>query len=227
MEPGSALPMPKTVPTKPYDWTYTTVYSGSSGEGVPAEFMHADPENPLHAIPLAELTRPDPILFYAEIPLFEDELHDNGSSDLVIRIVNAGYMRFVTTRLTELFLQRVMPTCIFILSRFTLRVDNVLFRTFDTRIYHSFKSSPPLIVKETSGWEAPYNDVKRVCATPFPACLLLNTCLVPAWQERLNSSHGCKLHRKDVRVDTQNHLSGSRCWNRLASLGDFDGNCNS
>jgi type 2A phosphatase activator TIP41 len=36
---------------------------------------------------MAELTRQDPILFYAEIPLFEDELHDNGSSDLLVRIV--------------------------------------------------------------------------------------------------------------------------------------------
>jgi hypothetical protein len=37
---------------------------------------------------MAELTRQDPILFYAEIPLFEDELHDNGSSNLLIRIVS-------------------------------------------------------------------------------------------------------------------------------------------
>lgn len=55
-----------------------------------------------------------------------------------------------------------MPTCIFILQRFSLRVDNVLFRTFDTRFYHSLSSDPPLIVRETSGWEAPYGDVKRV-----------------------------------------------------------------
>lgn len=58
--------------------------------------------------------------------------------------------------------KRVMPTCIFILSRFTLRVDHVLFRTFDTRIYHSFSSSPPFVVRETNGWEAPYERVKRV-----------------------------------------------------------------
>jgi type 2A phosphatase activator TIP41 len=57
----------------------------------------------------------------------------------------------------------VMPTCIFILSRFTLRVDNVLFRAHDTRIYHSFASAPPLVVRETRGWEAPYERVKRVC----------------------------------------------------------------
>lgn len=55
-----------------------------------------------------------------------------------------------------------MPTCIFILSRFTLRVDNVLFRTHDTRMYHSFESNPPTIVREVSGWEAPYDRVKRV-----------------------------------------------------------------
>lgn len=56
----------------------------------------------------------------------------------------------------------MMPTCFFILSRFTLRVDNVLFRTYDTRIFHSFSSSPPLIVREVSGWEAPYDRVKSV-----------------------------------------------------------------
>jgi len=55
-----------------------------------------------------------------------------------------------------------MPTCFFILSRFTLRVDGVLFRTFDTRIYHSFISNPGLIVREMSGWEAPYDRVRKV-----------------------------------------------------------------
>jgi type 2A phosphatase activator TIP41 len=47
-----------------------------------------------------------------------------------------------------------MPTSLFILSRFTLRVDNVLFRTQDTRLYHSLASKPPLMVREISGWEA-------------------------------------------------------------------------
>ncbi|KAI0751049.1 type 2A phosphatase activator TIP41 [Daedaleopsis nitida] len=141
--PHSQIPMPMTVPTKPYDWTYTTLYPGhlgtSSTKGL--DWQPADRNNSEHTIPLAELTRHDPILFYAEIPLFEDELHDNGASHLLVRI-------------------RVMPTCIFILQRFTLRVDNVLFRTYDTRVYHSFSSSPPLVVRETSGWEAPYERVK-------------------------------------------------------------------
>ncbi|KAF9450659.1 TIP41-domain-containing protein [Macrolepiota fuliginosa MF-IS2] len=165
-DPSSEYPMPETVPTKSYDWTYTTTYPGhqlteppsptgsvlSTDEGYEPppppvfpdiiEWTAPNPANPAHTIPIAELTRPDPILFYAEIPLFEDELHDNGSSALLVRI-------------------RVMPTCFFILSRFTLRVDGVLFRTFDTRIYHSFSSDPPLLIRETSGWEAPYDRVRR------------------------------------------------------------------
>ncbi|CAL1700500.1 unnamed protein product [Somion occarium] len=136
--PLTDLPMPKTMTTKPYDWTYTTTYSGHQ-ESSDISWQAADSDNTSHTIPLAELTRQDPILFYAEIPLFEDELHDNGASHLL----------------------RVMPTCLFILLRFTLRVDNVLFRTFDSRIYHSFSSEPPLVVREISGWEAPYDRVKR------------------------------------------------------------------
>ena len=55
-----------------------------------------------------------------------------------------------------------MPARISILSRFKLRVHNVLFRAHNTRIYHSFASAPPFIIRETRGWEAPYERVKRV-----------------------------------------------------------------
>jgi type 2A phosphatase activator TIP41 len=57
-----------------------------------------------------------------------------------------------------------MPGCIFLLSRLTLRVDHVLFRTFDTRLYHSFRSSPPLVIRETVGLEAPYDYIRKVWA---------------------------------------------------------------
>ncbi|KAG6845424.1 hypothetical protein H0H87_009331 [Tephrocybe sp. NHM501043] len=162
--PSSNLPMPVTVPTKSYDWTYTTAYTGHEPLDAPSQspitWTPADLDNPLHSIPLAELTRPDPILFYAEIPLFEDELHDNGSSNLLVRIVSLP-CAFPIDSTKRLAPQRVMPSCIFILARFTLRVDNVLFRTHDTRIYHSFASQPPAIIRETNGWEAPYDRVKR------------------------------------------------------------------
>jgi type 2A phosphatase activator TIP41 len=97
--------MPKTVATKPYDWTYTTTYAGNPSSHTEEEspihtfrspeatipWTPVDPDNPSHLIPMAELTRPDPILFYAEIPLFEDELHDNGSSNLLVRIVSTSF----------------------------------------------------------------------------------------------------------------------------------------
>jgi type 2A phosphatase activator TIP41 len=173
MGPSSTLPMPKTVPTKPYDWTYTTTYTGhehaESSTSRSAPFWNsAESDNSSHSIPMAELTRPDPILFYAEIPLFEDELHDNGSSNLLVRIVSGSDCLQHIACYADSNIQRVMPTCLFILSRFTLRVDNVLFRTHDTRIYHSFASEPPLVVRETSGWEAPYDRVRRVFAFPLP-----------------------------------------------------------
>lgn len=83
--------MPEMVQVKPYDWTYTPLYPGHTS--VPEDldndgFTPADPENPRHEIPIAELQRPDPILFYSEIPLYEDELHDNGLSVFAIRIVS-------------------------------------------------------------------------------------------------------------------------------------------
>ena len=82
--------MPQTVPTKPFDWTYTTLYPGHStaSSSSTIEWKPAERNNALHTIPLAELTRHDPILFYAEIPLYEDELHDNGASHLLVRIVS-------------------------------------------------------------------------------------------------------------------------------------------
>jgi len=111
IDPSSDYPMPETIPTKSYNWTYTTTYPGhqiidppsptgsvlSTDEDyeplpppVTPEIINWNPgnlANPAHLIPIVKLTRPDPILFYAEVPLFEDELHDNGSSTLLVRIV--------------------------------------------------------------------------------------------------------------------------------------------
>lgn len=84
------IPIPETIPIKPYDWTYTTAYEGHACPGSLKEirFQDADPPNPSHSIPMDELARHDPILFYAQTLLFEDELHDNGSSSLLVRLVS-------------------------------------------------------------------------------------------------------------------------------------------
>lgn len=56
------------------------------------------------------------ILFYQEIPLYEDELADNGCSSLNLKF-------------------RCMPSCFFALLRFYLRIDKVLVKINDTRLF--------------------------------------------------------------------------------------------
>lgn len=53
-----------------------------------------------------------------------------------------------------------MPHSFFILQRHFLRVDGVLFRVRDVRLFHLFSSNK--IIREVSGWEAPYDAVKAV-----------------------------------------------------------------
>lgn len=56
-------------------------------------------------------------------------------------------------------LQRVNHESFFILSRFALRIDNVLFRHLDVRTYHAFGSRE--IIREIKGREAPYEAVRN------------------------------------------------------------------
>lgn len=78
---------------KPFDWTYTTLHPGSTstsdsstGEH-PPEWRPTPPTHP--GIPLASLARTDiPILFFDEVPLFEDELGDNGIANATVRVVS-------------------------------------------------------------------------------------------------------------------------------------------
>jgi len=95
----SEAPLP-TRPVKPHDWTYSTCHTGSlAGPSVcpsvqrRAELMmQTFKPSSTHSLPLELLARQDPvldqILYYADVPLFEDELHDNGESILNARIVS-------------------------------------------------------------------------------------------------------------------------------------------
>ena len=120
---------------KPYDWTFTTRYSG--------DFEWDDLEDMVSVqdMNMDLLKRHDPILFYESQSLYEDELGDNGCSELSVRI-------------------RVMPEFFLILQRFFLRIDNVLFRIFDTRILHEWKNN--YVMKEISHLEMPYDDALKI-----------------------------------------------------------------
>ncbi|KAJ3116267.1 hypothetical protein HDU96_010041 [Phlyctochytrium bullatum] len=121
---------------KPYDWTFTTDYKGTT----PAENNSGKAFAPTaESIDIERLKRPDPILFYDEVVLYEDELADNGSCVVNVRV-------------------RVMPSCFLVLHRCFLRVDDVLFRVNDTRLYHEFGSTH--LIREYTSRELDFETVK-------------------------------------------------------------------
>ncbi|KNC83127.1 hypothetical protein, variant [Sphaeroforma arctica JP610] len=127
---------------KPFDWTYSTAYTGS------LRSVDGDQTINLPTISAAlqgeaidyELLKPhrEPILFYGEVILFEDELADNGESTVSVKF-------------------RCMPSGFFILLRQFIRVDDVLIRIRDTRIHHIFETQH--MIRETVTKEGVYNKV--------------------------------------------------------------------
>ena len=122
---------------KPFDWSYSTDYADT----VLKEPHFSPSEKP---IPLHLLTRPDPILFFDELVLYEDELADNGEALLSIKI-------------------RVMPERLLLLMRFFMRLDNVLFRLRDTRVYIDFQTME--VIREYQAKEGEYEKVRQVRLT--------------------------------------------------------------
>ncbi|KMU79983.1 hypothetical protein CISG_08143 [Coccidioides immitis RMSCC 3703] len=74
---------------KPFDWSYTTDYKGT----VTSNGNEFEPSTT--PLPLDRLKRPDPILFFDDVMLYEDELADNGISMLSckIRVLHAARQR--------------------------------------------------------------------------------------------------------------------------------------
>ena len=121
------------------EWTYTTPYKGLL-KGLPQDQGFDElPENVQleateESIPLSRLGTNNPILWGGEVLFYEDELDDCGQSRF--------YMRF-----------RAMGDCWYGLLRCFVRVDNVIVRIYDTRIFHDYSSRSILRefqVKESS-----------------------------------------------------------------------------
>lgn len=133
---------------KPFDWSYSTDYKGTLRP-------NARPfEETAKSIPVELLKRPDPILFFDEVVLYEDELADNGIAMLSCKI-------------------RVMPGRLLLLSRFFMRLDNVLIRLRDTRVYVDFETRE--VIREYQSKECEYEKVREVrafnlhCTNTIPA----------------------------------------------------------
>lgn len=133
------------VTTLQYDWTYSTSYVGSlrqfgsqnqadsCGEATTqARIQTWQPSS--DRIDLGLLSARDPIQFYADVPLYESELDDNGTSQLSVKV-------------------RVMPHCWYVLLRFFLRIDSTLVRLREARLFCDLRQ-PNKIIRETKRSEA-------------------------------------------------------------------------
>lgn len=128
-----------------YDYTFTTPYCGSemvetNNEQVAVDYIDGlrweDCEEKIDVVALASK---EPILFYDEVVLYEDELADNGVSLLTVKV-------------------RVMPSGWFLLLRFWLRVDGVLMRLRDTRMHCIFSEHAfPILLRESCWRECTFN----------------------------------------------------------------------
>lgn len=120
---------------KPFDWSYSTNYKGT--EHSESKYLeHSDTP-----IPLELLKRPDPIVFFDEVMLYEDEMADNGITLLSCKL-------------------RVMPARLLLLCRFFMRLDGVMLRIRDTRLYIEFQTAE--IIREYTAREDKYEVVRQV-----------------------------------------------------------------
>ncbi|EKD21161.1 uncharacterized protein L3040_000800 [Drepanopeziza brunnea f. sp. 'multigermtubi'] len=118
---------------KPFDWSYTTDYKGTVTKGKLFE-PNSEP------IPIELLKRPDPILFFEEVVLYESELDDNGISIFSCKL-------------------RVMPDRMLLLCRLFMRLDKVLVRIRDTRIYVDFNTGK--IIRDYTEKEEKFDQVSQ------------------------------------------------------------------
>ncbi|XP_044126052.1 TIP41-like protein [Bufo gargarizans] len=122
---------------RPYDWTYTTDYKGT----LLGNDLTFNVVSTTDRINTEKLKAREQIMFFEEVLLFEDELHDHGVSSLSVKI-------------------RVMPSSFFILLRFFLRVDGVLIRMSDTRLYH--ESDKTFMLREYTSRESQISNLSHV-----------------------------------------------------------------
>mmetsp|Transcript_13902 Transcript_13902/g.21039 ORF Transcript_13902/g.21039 Transcript_13902/m.21039 type:complete len:331 (+) Transcript_13902:44-1036(+) len=101
------------------EWTFNSIYEG--------DYSKSDVQTKDEEIDYELLKKPEEIEFFDDIILYEDELHDHGTCESRVKI-------------------RCMPSCFFILLRCFLRVDGVIVRIIDTRVFHKFGSKH--VIKE-------------------------------------------------------------------------------
>lgn len=122
-----------------FDWTYSSPFSGSVEGG----YWEQLPQSGLRLEMLKD--KNVPILFFDELVLYEDDLHDNGQVQYSMKI-------------------RVMPTCGFVLARLWVRIDRVMLRLRETRVLFEFGKTPDdntQIYRDVSWRECQWKDLEK------------------------------------------------------------------
>ena len=117
-----------------HDWTFSTSYFGTlnGGRRVSEDEQGGTDRPPTTSkfLPLPLISDHTlPILLMDEIPLWEDELHDNGHSEFVVRV-------------------RVTDKYWYVLTQFKLRVDGVAEREIACRYYWGYEGQEGAVLAE-------------------------------------------------------------------------------
>lgn len=131
---------------RPYDWSYSTSYRGTEVPGGGGEKLT---ERGGEEIPLELLRRRDPILFHDEVVLYESELDDNGVSVVSVKV-------------------RAMERRMLVLCRQYMRLDGVVARVRDTRVYVDFGEER--VVREYTAREGGWEGLRNVSLFDVPRC---------------------------------------------------------
>ncbi|KAG1667373.1 hypothetical protein FOA52_001433 [Chlamydomonas sp. UWO 241] len=127
-----------------YDWTFTSPFAGtvSSTSGAPPEWSDTS-----EAINRGLLMERDPIVFYDEVVLYESDLDDNGVSQMTVKL-------------------RVMPKCWLVLARLWMRVDGLMVRLRESRLFcrHDTPAGALTVLRETRHAEGTFETLRAAGA---------------------------------------------------------------
>lgn len=133
---GSSITMKEVEVVKPFDWSYSTEYRGTESEGSGGRRLAPSDRE----IPIELLKRRDPILFFDNVVLYESELDDNGISMYSVKV-------------------RVHDQRMLLLARLYMRLDNVIVRIRDTRVYVDFETDE--VIREYTKLELSFAEVQH------------------------------------------------------------------
>ncbi|THX27812.1 TIP41-domain-containing protein [Aureobasidium pullulans] len=128
---------------KPFDWSYSTDFKGRT-HSPDSSVVWQPTDSSKDPIRTDLLSRPDPILFYDDVIFYEDELADNGIAIFSCKI-------------------RVMAERLLLLCRFFLRLDGVIVRVRDTRVYIELGSKT--VIRQYTAKEESYDVVQSKLQT--------------------------------------------------------------